>query len=74
MFRRAKKVYGLRSKLVHGGGAKDREVEKAADELIEWLRQALIALVTTHSPLLNSADRVQRLLLQDPGNVTPGGA
>jgi len=36
LFRRAKKIYGLRSKLVHGGGAKAQEVEKAADELTEW--------------------------------------
>jgi hypothetical protein len=74
IFRRAKRVYGLRSKLVHGGGAKAQEVEKAADELTEWLRQAVIALVTTHSPLLHVVDRVQRLLLQDPHNLAQGSA
>lgn len=69
IFSRAKKIYALRSKLVHGGGVqKAKEVETAADELIEWLRQALIALVTTHAPLLSDKDRVQRLLLQDPSN------
>ena len=65
VFRRAKKIYGLRSKLVHGGGAKPSEVEEAANELTEWLRQALVALVT-HSSLLAASDRVHRLLLQDP--------
>lgn len=70
LFRRAKKIYGLRSKLVHGGGAKTQEVEEAADELTEWLRRAVIALVTTHAPLLSATDRVPRLLLQDPSNLT----
>lgn len=69
IFRRAKQIYSLRSKLVHGGGVNSQEVEKAADELTEWLRQAVVALVTTHSPLLPAANRVQRLLLQDPGNL-----
>lgn len=69
VFRRAKKIYGLRSALVHGGGAKAREVEQAANELTEWLRHALVALVTTHSPLLAASDRVQRLLLRDPANL-----
>jgi len=72
LFRRAKKIYGLRSKLVHGGRTKAQEVEKAADELTEWLRQAVIALVTTHSPMLPIADRVSRLLLQDPSNLAQG--
>jgi hypothetical protein len=71
LFRRAKKIYGLRSKLVHGGHTKAQEVEKAADELTEWLRQAVIALVTTHSPMLPIADRVSRLL-QDPSNLAQG--
>ena len=63
-------TYGLRSRLVHGGGAKAREVEEAANELTEWLRHALIVLVTTHSSLLAASDRVPRLLLQDPANLT----
>lgn len=74
VFRRAKKIYGLRSRLVHGGAADVREVEKAADELTEWLRQALTILATTHSPLLPVTDRVQRLLLQDPDNLAKDGA
>ena len=72
LYRRAKKIYGLRSKLVHGGGAKTQEVEEAADELTEWLRQAAIALVTNHAPLLSATDRVPRLLLQNPSNLAQG--
>lgn len=68
-FRRAKKIYALRSKLVHGGGARADEVEEAANQLTDWLRHALIALVTTHSPLMHAGNRAQRLLLQDPGNL-----
>lgn len=68
VFRRAKRVYGVRSRLVHGGGAKPKDVDEAADELIEWLQRSLVALLTTYSPLLDGADRVTRLLLQDPGS------
>lgn len=74
VFRRAKGIYGTRSKLVHGGGAKAQEVEEAANELTEWLQRALIALLTTHSPLLDGADRMRRLLLQNPGNFAKGTA
>lgn len=71
IFRRAKKVYTLRSKLVHGGATKTPDVGEAANDLIEWLRRALLALITTHSPLLGASDRAQRVLLQNPGNLAP---
>ncbi len=51
----------MRSKLVHGGATKTPDVGEAANDLIEWLRRALLALITTHSPLLVS--RVVSLLL-----------
>lgn len=73
IFRRAKQIYALRSKLVHGGTAKKQDVEAAANELTEWLRQALVSLLTTHSSLLGASDRVPRLLLQDPANVNAYG-
>jgi len=70
LFRCAKKVYGTRSKIVHGGGAPAREVEQAAEDLIGWLRRALVAMLTMYAPLMTAGDRVQRLLLQDP-SITP---
>jgi hypothetical protein len=73
VYARAKKIYGLRSRIAHGGSAKAPDVEQAADELIGWLRDALVAMVTTHSPLLASTARTQRLLLQDPGMLATSG-
>jgi hypothetical protein len=65
--KRAKKIYQLRSKLVHGGEVKNRrEIEDAVDELLEWLRRAFVHLATTHAALLPmKTDRARRLMLQD---------
>ncbi|MGY6658685.1 hypothetical protein ACXIZN_41655 [Amycolatopsis sp. TRM77291] len=65
--KRAKKIYQMRSKLVHGGEVKGRrEIEDAAEELLEWLRRAFVAMSTTHSALLPAkTDRARRLMLQD---------
>lgn len=74
VFDRAKKIYGLRSKVVHGGSAMTADVEAAAEELLEWLRHILLTLLTTHASLVGAKDGLQQLVLQDFRSVTkPGG-
>lgn len=62
----AKKIYGLRSTIVHGGTPKLADVANAAEVLIEWIADALRELCTTHRSLAADKDRTRRLLLRDP--------
>jgi hypothetical protein len=70
IYARAKKIYGIRSKVVHGGASKAADVEAAVIDLTEWLRTALVSLLTVHRPLLAREGRVNRLLLRDPSVCT----
>jgi Apea-like HEPN len=66
IYRRAKKIYATRSKLVHGGNASVTEIPAAATELTEWLREVFAALLTRHPSLLSESDRAVRVFLREP--------
>jgi hypothetical protein len=68
-YRRAKTIYRTRSRLVHGN-ADMSDVPQAAADLIEWLRQVFVALLTTHSSLLADPNRTLRIFLREPTNLT----
>ena len=71
VFTTAKKIYGLRSKVIHGGSPKAKDVEEAAATLVEWLREMLVALMSTHRPLIDPKNRTRRLMLGDPSIAEP---
>lgn len=72
LFKKCKKIYGLRSTTVHGGPLKPEQhqrIKESAHDLLELLRLALLTIVDSHRHLLIAKDRTTPIILQIPDDV-----
>lgn len=62
-YRRLKKIYGVRSKVVHGASVPQSKVQSAFHDLAEYMRTACHSLIFERTELIGSQDRALDLLI-----------